>query len=467
MIMKKEDIYGILHILGGVIGIIGAFMLIPSVIAFYFKEPTILNFLIPSFIFIILGIGLNKKFKAKNLKLYQTMIASALSWLIASLIGAIPLYLSIPYFSYVDAVYESMSAWTTTGMTLIADVESLPNSVLFWRSFEQWIGGVGILVLSALILAGKGSVASLFYYSEARQERIMPSSLNTIKVIFSIYLFYTILGILALYLSGLSFWAALNLTMTGICTGGMSIYNYSFPNNIFAKIVMIIIMLIGGVVSFLIHHKILTGKCFKDIQTKYALIVIIISSLIIYFIDKIDIIDAIFITTSALTSTGFSTIDLTSLSNLSLFILIFIMLIGGGAGTTTGGVKIIRFLVVLKAIYYEIHSVIIPKSAVVYEHLEDIPLSYRIIREAFVIFSLYIITSFIIAMVFIALGYDPYKSIFDAVSFVSNIGLSLGVVSLKTPLIGKIVAIIGMWMGRLEFIPVLVLFAALLKKRLS
>ncbi|ACX72525.1 cation transporter [Methanocaldococcus vulcanius M7] len=462
--LTRKDIEGILHILGGITQIIGIFTLIPCIVAFYFNENTVLDFLIPGICSIVLGSLIKKFTKPKNLKLHQTMVASALSWLVASFIGAVPLYLSIHYFSYVDAVYESMSAWTTTGMTLIPNVEVLPKSVLFWRSFQQWIGGVGILVLSALVLARSGTVAYLLYASEARQERIMPSAIGTIKTIVWIYVLYTILGVLLLYVSGLSFWEAVNLTMTGISTGGMSISNYSFPYNDFAKIVMIGIMMVGGVMSFSIHHKLLTGKYFNDIQTKYALVVIAIISVIISFKDHIPFIDSLFTVVSAMTSTGFTTINVSLLSNFSLFLIIFLMLIGGGAGTTTGGVKIIRFLVILKALVYEIKEVLYPKSAVIYEHLEDIDLNYKIIREAFVVFFLYCFSSFLVALIFIYLGYKPYDSIFDAVSFTSNIGISLGVVTLKTPVIGKIAGIVAMWIGRLEIIPVLVLFATLYLK---
>ncbi|MEO2116950.1 MAG: TrkH family potassium uptake protein, partial [Methanocaldococcus sp.] len=456
--LTKKDIEGILHILGGIIQVIGLFTLVPCIVSIYYNENTFLNFLIPGVFFTIFGFILKKITKPRNLKLHHTMVASALAWLIASFIGAIPLYLSIPYFSYVDAVYESMSAWTTTGMTLIPNVEVLPKSVLFWRSFQQWIGGIGILVLSALVLARSGTVAYLLYASEARQERIMPSAIGTIKIIVWIYLLYTILGVLLLYLAGLSFWEALNLTMTGICTGGMSVSNYSFPYNDFAKIIMIGIMMVGGVISFSIHHRILTGKYFNDIQTKYALIVITIISVIISIKDKVSIIDALFTVVSAMTSTGFTTINIGNFSNLSLFLIIFLMLIGGGAGTTTGGVKIIRFLVILKALWYEIKEIIYPKSAVIHEHLNSMELDYKIIREAFVVFFLYSFSSFLMALTFIYLGYNTYEAIFDAVSFTSNIGMSLGVVTLKTPLIGKIAGIVAMWIGRLEVIPVLVLF---------
>ncbi|WP_457611673.1 TrkH family potassium uptake protein [Methanocaldococcus sp.] len=458
----KKDVSTILNILGRIIIIIGAITFLPVFVALYFKESP-LPFLIPSILSIVLGLTLIKTTKVYKVKLYHCMAISSLSWLIASLIGAIPFFLSIKYFSYVDAVYESMSAWTTTGMSLIENVEVIDKSIIFWRSLEQWIGGVGILVLSSLVLS---NLAHYLYLSEARQEKIMPKFLSTVKAIFWIYLLYTIIGILLLYLSGLTFWQAINLTMTGICTGGMSLSNYSFPYNSLAKLSMIFIMFVGGIVSFSVHHKILTGKFYLDCQTKYAIFIIFLSSLFIYLHDKIDILDSLFIVTSAMTSTGFSTFDISKLSDPSLILLIFIMFIGGGAGTTTGGVKIIRFLIILKVAYYEIKKLILPKSAVVYESLGENKLDNNMIREAFVIFFLYWIIAFISFLIF-SFYTKPIRALFDSVSFISNIGLSLGVVTINSPIVLKILGILLMCLGRLEIIPILVALFFIIKQQKS
>ncbi len=456
----------IFYLLGGILEILGVIILVPIIVALYYHEQTIFVFLSTGLGSIILGRIIKIIFKKdlnNNVKLKDFMVFSASAWLLASLIGAIP-FLTIPYFNYLDSVYESMSAWTTTGMTLINNVEILPKSILFCRSLEQWIGGVGILVFSAGILTRGGYLTNLLYISEARQEKIYPSSLHTIESIIWIYLFYTIIGILLLHLTGMPLFDAINLCFTGIATGGMSIKNDSFPYSDLSKIVMIIIMLIGGVISFQVHHKILTGRLFKDIQTKYALIVIFIISAIIFLYDKIDFIDSLFTVVSALTSTGFTTINITTLSNFSLFLLIFIMLIGGGAGTTTGGVKIIRFLILLKVVYYEIKRVFYPKSAVIYEELAGKKIDKQVVRDAITLFLLYSLTSFLLSVFFMALGYNPIVSIFDSVSFVSNIGLSLGLVTVKSTAIVKIAGILGMWLGRLEFIPVIVLFIEIFNK---
>ncbi|ADG13755.1 cation transporter [Methanocaldococcus infernus ME] len=447
-----KDISTILNILGRISLIISLISLIPIFVAFYFKENPF-PFIISSLLSFLISLILLKTTKIYKVKLYHCMCVSSLSWILASLIGAIPFYLSIPYFSYLDGVYESASAWTTTGMSLIIDLNVVDKSILFWRSLEQWIGGVGILVFSSLVLS---NLASHLYLSEARQEKILPKFLSTIKTIIWIYIFYTIVGILLLYLSGLSPWESLNLTMTGICTGGMSLSNESFPYNSLAKLFMILIMLAGGVVSFSTHYKILSGKLKLDCQIKYSLLVILLSSLFICFKDKINFLDSLFLVTSALTSTGFSTFDLSKLSEPSLILLIFIMFIGGGTGTTTGGVKILRFLIILKIVYYEIKKIVYPRNTVFPKYLSNLKLDDKIVKEAFTIFILYLFSSFTLFFIF-SFYTSPLKALFDSVSFVSNIGLSLEVVNINSPAILKIAGIFGMILGRLEIIPILIL----------
>ncbi|AEF96345.1 TrkH family potassium uptake protein [Methanotorris igneus] len=454
-LFKREDIIGIVHELGYLMMIVGFLMIVPIFVGIYYNE-NYENFIFSAAFSIFVGALLRGLTKPIEIKLKHAMVISAVTWLMASLLGALPFYFGIDYFSYVDAVFESMSAWTTTGFSLINNVEAMPHTILFWRSLEQWIGGVGVLVMMIGILMRSGTAAALFYKAEAREEKILPSTVNTVKTIWWIYLLYTILGICGLYLSGLSLWEAVNLTMCGICTGGMSVNNLSFPYNTMAKVIMILIMVIGGVISFSIHHKILTGKSFRDIQTDFAVKIFIVASIIVAISSNTDIIDALFTVVSAMTSTGYTTIDIKGLDNLSIAILIFLMAIGGGAGTTTGGIKIIRFLVMVKTFYYELKEIFFPPSAVIHEKLGNVVLDYKVIRESFVIGFVFVMHYIFTAMVFIALGYDPYKSIFEAVSLTSNIGMSMGIVNINMPLIGKIVGILAMWIGRLEILPIYV-----------
>jgi trk system potassium uptake protein TrkH len=454
MLFKKKDIVGILHELGILISFIGIIMMIPVFVGMYFNEQ-IYYFFYPSFVFIIIGILITKFTKPISIKLKHAMVISALAWLFASLIGAIPFYIGIENFGYVDGVFESMSAWTTTGFTLIGDVESLPHTLQFWRSLEQWIGGIGVLVMVISILSKAG--ASAYYRAEAREEKILPSTTSTVKKIWQIYLLYTSIGVGLLYLCGLSLWEATNICMCGISTGGMSISNSSFPYNDFAKIVMIIIMAIGGIVSFAVHHKILTGKYIDDIQTKVAIPIILFTSFIIAISSNINPIDAVFTVVSAMTSTGYSTINIPSLSNLSLAILIFIMMIGGSTGTTTGGIKLIRLVIMFKSFYYKLKGAVYPSNAIIYKKLGKNHLSSNLIIDAYIVGFTYMLHYMFGTLFFISLGYDPFKSAFEAVSLVANMGLSVDIVSHDLNLLGKLLGIFSMWIGRLEIIPVYVL----------
>ncbi|WP_292460334.1 TrkH family potassium uptake protein [Methanothermococcus sp.] len=453
-LFKKKDVLGIFHELGILISAIGFIMMIPVFVGMYFNEP-VYYFFYPSIVVVIFGILINKFTKPISIKLKHAMVVSALAWLFASLIGAVPFYLGIPHFGYIDGVFESMSAWTTTGFTLINNVEALPHTLQFWRSLEQWVGGIGVLVMVINILSKTG--ASAYYRAEAREEKILPSTSSTVKKIWQIYLLYTSIGISLLYLSGLSLWEAVNICMCGISTGGMSISNSSFPYNNFAKIVMILIMAIGGIVSFAVHHKILTGRWIDDIQTKVAIPIIIVASLILVISSNINPIDAIFTVVSAMTSTGYSTVNISNLSNASIAILIIVMMIGGSTGTTTGGIKLIRLAIMAKSFYYKLKEAIYPHNAVIYKKLGNNPLTPNLIIDAYIVGFIYVLHYIFGALCFISLGYDPFKSLFESVSLVANIGLSVNIVNYDLNPMGKLLGIFSMWVGRLEIIPVYVL----------
>lgn len=461
---KRKDIVGIIHELGILISFIGFIMVLPTIIGYYYSEP-IYYFLYPSLLTILIGIIITKFTKPVDIKLKHAMIISALAWLLASLIGGVPFFLGIPHFSYLDGVFESMSAWTTTGFTLISNVESLPNTLQFWRSLEQWIGGIGVLVMVISILSKTGT--SAYYRAEAREEKILPSTTNTVKKIWQIYLLYTLIGIGLLYLTGLPIWDAINICMCGISTGGMSIKNSSFPYNTLAKIVMILIMMVGGIVSFNVHHKILTGKWIEDIQSKVGILIIGISSIIIMISSNIDLVDAIFTVVSAMTSTGYSTVSIPNLSNLSLFLLILIMMVGGATGTTTGGIKLIRLIIMIKSLYYNLYKTILPHNAIICKKIGKNMLFSNLIVDAYVVGFVYVLHYIITTLFLISMGYDPFKSFFESVSLVANMGLSVNIVNHSLNPLGKILGIFMMWVGRLEFISVYIFLFYLLKNILK
>ncbi|HIP83900.1 MAG TPA: TrkH family potassium uptake protein [Methanothermococcus okinawensis] len=460
-VFKGRDIIGVIHELGILITLLGILMFIPTVIGWYYREP-VWYFLYPSLLITLTGILVYRFTEPVNIELKHAMIISPLAWLLASIIGAIPFYLGIPYFSYLDGVFESMSAWTTTGFTLVKDVENLPCTLQFWRSLEQWIGGIGVLVMVISILSKTG--ISTYYRAEAREEKILPSTVNTVRKIWEIYILYTLIGVSLLYLAGLPIWDAINLSMCGISTGGMSIKNSSFPYNNLAKVVMISIMILGGIISFAVHHRILTGRWMEDIQGKVGLTIVLIASIVVMLSSGIDFIDALFTVVSAITSTGYSTVSIASLSDLSLFIILLLMMIGGSTGTTTGGIKLIRLIVILKSLYYHIQRALLPPNVLICKRIGKSPLSQDLVIDASVIGFAYLIHYCITTIFLISLGYLPFKSLFEGVSLVANIGLSLNVVNHSMHPLGKILGIFMMWAGRLEFIPVYVLLLYLFRK---
>jgi len=460
-IFKGRDVIGIVHELGVLITFIGIVMFIPTVVGWYYKEP-VWYFLYPSLLTTLTGILIYKFTEPVNIKLKHAMVISALAWLLASLIGAIPFYLGIPYFSYLDGVFESMSAWTTTGFTLIEDVEALPRTLQFWRSLEQWIGGIGVLVMVISILSKTG--ISAYYRAEAREEKILPSTINTARKIWQIYILYTLIGISLLYLTGLPVWDAVNLCMCGISTGGMSIKNSSFPYNTLAKVVMISIMMVGGIISFAVHHKILTGRWIDDIQSKVGISIVLIASLVVMLSSGIDFIDALFTVVSAMTSTGYSTVSIPNLSDLSLFVIVLLMMVGGSTGTTTGGIKLIRVIVVLKSFYYHLQRALLSPNVLICKKIGKNLLSQDLVVDASVVGFAYLIHYGITTGILISLGYSPFKSLFEGVSLVANMGLSVNVVNHSMSSLGKVVGIFMMWVGRLEFIPVYVLILYLFRK---
>ena len=226
--ISKADLLIVLHYLGYIMQGLGIVLLVPILVALIYGEYIKVSaFFIPCFISFILGTVFTKQFKNYNkLRLKHGMLISSFAWLWASLIGASIMALSLD-IHFVDALFENMSAWTGSGMTFFVNVEILPKSILFLRSLEQWIGGLGIVIIFIGILIRSGTAASRLYKSEAREEKIKPNIANTLRKALEIYLIYTAAGIVLFILAGLPIFDAVNLTFTSISTGGMSMFTLS------------------------------------------------------------------------------------------------------------------------------------------------------------------------------------------------------------------------------------------------
>lgn len=485
----------VLRDLGGIFIIIGFISLIALVVPLYFGDTAgsydeykaIVPVLITSAVFLGLGLPLYyglRKAEPANFK--SAMVTAALGWLFISLIGSIPFWL-IPYngISAMDPLsgfFESMSGWTGTGLTMVDAENMLPYTLQFWRSLIQWVGGVGVIVLTLSILARPGTGSFVLYKGEARDKKTHPSIVSTVRTIWWIFLLYTVIGVLALTIigfvtsDGMTPWESLNHAMTGLATGGFSVTDDSITSfGTISQIAVVILMSLGAI-AFAAHYDLLKGRVKKflsDAQLKAMIILIILGVTALTYInlDPIvadgNILQSLKISgfqfTSALTCTGFASVnDVSSWTDPALLIISCAMIIGGAAGSTAGGIKLFRGILLYKGVSWRIKRAISTPRRVFVHKLGNKPLSKDeatdLINEAAIISFIWVILLFI-GVVFIMeiTNMGLSDSFFEVCSAQGNVGLTTGMTNINMAPAAKTMLIFNMWIGRLEIIPIIVL----------
>ncbi len=499
-----SDLRSVLRTLGGISIMIGFVSLITLFIPLYFGEygpnckyDGIGPILITSAIFLCFGLPLYyffRKADAPNFK--NAMVAAALGWILVPAISIIPLLL-IPYNKHtlvpmdiLSAFFESMSGWTGTGLTMVDKESFLPYTLQFWRSFMQWIGGVGVIVLTLSILARPGTGSFVLYKGEARDQKMHPSIVSTVRTIWWIFLLYTIIGVIALSIigfltsDGMNIWESLNHAMTAIATGGFSVTDDSITSfGIISQIVIMILMFLGAI-AFVAHYDLLKGRIKKflsDVQFKAMIILSLLGIVGLTYINlelpyvNQNILPSLklsaFQFTSALTCTGFATVNNIGgpegWSEIAKLALAFAMIIGGAAGSTAGGIKLFRAVLLYNGVSWRIKRAISTPRRVFAHKLGNKFLSkdeaMDLINEAAIISFIWII---LLAFGILLIGYIyPTRTlgdvIFEVCSAQGNVGLTAGITNIETPSIAKIMLIFNMWIGRLEIIPVIVLIRSI------
>ena len=447
---------------------IGVMCLIPLIIDLIFFEFDVVSFIVPSAISIILGFLFVKYFdsySSKRIRLKHGMMISSFAWLWAGIIGGLVITLAtnIPI---IDGVFESVSALTGTGITIFENVEALPYSILFFRALEQWIGGLGVIVVMLRFIM-PGSISSKLYKSEARDEKLKPSIKGTTRETLKIYGIFTLSGIILYVLAGMPLFDAVCNTFCIISTGGMSVKNANmgYYQNDLIYLISIIIMILGAT-SFLVHYKIIKTKgksLIKDLQFKVLISVIASVSLMLYFVSDIIPMELVFTVTSVITTTGASVASVDAMASWPAFVIICLMalmLVGGSSGSTVGAIKLVRTIIFFKGIYASIKEILSPEGRIVPVKLNGNIISEKAIGEAGKFIVLYMIIIFITWALFCLFGYDPFKSLFASMSLQGNNGLELGIIHHTMNPILKIVSMFNMWTGRLEIYPALVLLRA-------
>ena len=448
---------------------IGIMCLLPLLFDLIYFEFNVICFVVPAAISIALGFLFIKYFEnhtVKRMRLKHGMIISSFAWLWASIIGGLVFTLAtnIPI---IDAIFESMSALTGTGVTMYPDVEVLPPSILFFRSFEQWIGGLGVVVMVIGILTKPGSVSSTLYQSEARDERIKPSIKTTLEKTLEIYAIYTVIGIILYLLAGMPLFDSVCNTFSIISTGGMGIKNANmgFYQNDLIYFISIVLMILGAT-SFLVHYKVIKtrGKSLiEDWQFKIIITVIAFVTLLLYFISNIIPMELLFTVVSAMTTTGASVVPAHVMAGWPSFVIICLMclmLTGGSNGSTVGAIKLVRMITFFKGIYRHIREIMSPDGRIVPVKLNGNKIPEKAIGQAGNFITLYMMFIMFTWALFCLFGYDPFNSLFAAMTLQGNNGLELGVVTHKLHPVLKIVSMFDMWTGRLEIYPVLITLRA-------
>lgn len=448
----------VLSYLGFMLVILAILMLLPLAVSWIFAEDVYIPFIFGAVTSFAVGIILYKKFEMEPLDLSSAMVLAGVTFIAVSLFGSVP-YLD--HLEPVNAVFESVSGFTTTGLTTV-NPESLPYSVLFWRSLTQWIGGVGILIIFLLLLSSPGTSSYYIYRAEGHPQRIEAGVYSTVKRIFIIYGVYTAIGITLFALVGMPLFDSFAHTFTSIATGGFSVRDNSIGayNNPLIEIVMILMMVLGAT-SFFIHDKLFKRKFteyVKNSEVRLFWAIIIVFSVLVslsFLSDPEPFRTGIFQTFSALTGSGFTlTSDYPALSKLLLPIL---MIIGGFAGSTAGGLKLVRVGILGKAVSWISKKISYPLSAVV-----PFKFNRKVIREEeLTIISIF---SFIYILILVAstlalsfMGYAPIDSFFVSASAEGTVGLTTIDIAGMNPL-AKLMLMIDMLLGRLEILPLFVLF---------
>ena len=443
--INKNDLLVIMQNSGMIMIGIGIMCLIPILVDLIYLEFNFIGYLIPAIISITIGtifIKLLKNYSIGSMRTKHGMIISALAWLWASLMGGLA-FILISHVGFVDGVFESMSALSGTGMSLIGNVEILPQSILFFRSLQQWIGSLGIIVLIIGLMTRPGTATSKLYQSEAREERLKPSIKATLKNTIIIYLIYTIIGIILYLLAGMPLFDSICSTFTTISTGGMSIKNMNigYYHSDLIYFITIVLMILGAT-SFLVHYKVIKtrGKSLiQDLQFKVLISIIAIVTILIYLTSTIIPMEILFTVVSAITTTGANVNSVAIMCSWPSFVLIclmVLMMMGGSSGSTVGALKLFRVITFFKGIYRHIKEILSPEGRIIPIKISNQKISEKTVAQSGNYITLYMIGIVITWAMLCFYGHDPFKSLFDTVSLQGNVGLSLGIIgtNLETPL---------------------------------
>lgn len=470
----------IIRILGFLLVVESMAMLIASLVAIGYHGPDVQALLFSTLIAAATGLsilGITRHVR-KEIGKREGFIIVSLVWILFSFFGSLPFVLSHSIPDFTNAFFETMSGFTTTGSSILTDIESLPKGILFWRSMTQWLGGMGIIVLSLAILPIFGIGGMQLFAAEVPgpvADKLSPRISSTAKSLWYIYVFYTFLETILLWIGGMTLFDAINHSFTTMATGGYSTKQASiayWPSP-FIQYVITFFMIIAGT-NFTLSYLLFSGRFRKAIENeelRYYLIFILFFTVIIAAGLMIStqlgfeqsFRDSLFQVVTIITTTGYATVDYLQWTPFLTIVLFSVFFFGGCAGSTGGGLKIMRIVLLLKNSYYELRRIIHP-SAIIPVRFNNKPVSEQIITNVLAFFMFYFVIFFGSTVLLMLVVPDLSSAMGAVATSLGNIGPGLGIFgpaenfSALHPA-GKWFLSFLMLLGRLELFTVLVLFS--------
>lgn len=418
----------------------------------------------------------------RGLRLSTALCSVALFWFFCAMISGVPFMLGL-HMSFPDAFFEGMAGWTGTAFSMIPAVDSAPRTLLFWRSFMQWISGLGIIAFAITTASSTGLFPSKIFRSEGRDEALMPSVIATGRSLWKIYGFLTFMAIGLILFSGLSLWESVNLALAAISSGGFSIHQQGIPyyHSVLLELLLIPVM-IAGALPFKLYFLVVENRrlsLFGDEQVKlflgFLLIGVAVLTYDLMFFEDLGLLlaleQALFMAVSAITTTGFQIANPHTWASVMLLFLAMIAFIGGCSGSTAGGVKLSRITLAIRALVWWFRRLFVSGKVLIPFKIEGriIPKATAELEAAknMLVIILSVLTIFIATLAVLQFHLTSFSFTevgFEVVSAFSTSGISTGYVSPDMPLISKWIFIVVMWIGRLEVIPVVMLFIALVRE---
>lgn len=468
----------IAYVVGTLILFFGLTMLVPLICGIWYRDASITPLLRALGLTTVAGLVmflLFRKSRVSQIRQREGMAIVALGWTAVGAFGALPFYLADPSWTFADAFFESVSGFTTTGASILTDIEAIPKGLLLWRSFIQWLGGMGIIVLSIAVLPFLGVGGMQLYKAEVPSpvpDKLKPRIRDTAMILWKVYVLFTGLEIILLLFGGFDLFDALCHAFTTLPTGGFSTRNASIAhyNNVYIDVVIIVFMVVAGI-NFSLHFQLIRGKplaFWKDSECRFFLFLLILLTIVVSWDVWRSVYDSMaqairfgsFQVVSIITTTGYATADYEQWPAMSQLILLICMFIGASAGSTGGGVKCLRVMLCFKFCYRGLFSMVHP-HAVTTVKISGQKVPDDVLTSVMGFLALYISLFAISAILLAGMGVDWVTSLGAVASAIGNIGPGFGMVGpaenyALIPNPGKWLLAWCMLLGRLEIFTMLI-----------